>query len=318
MKIIAETGNEDIARVYIAEIDDGRRIEFVESVQPPFTRSQKWVLIVSSLFGCPVGCRMCDAGGGYRGKLSAEDIYAQIDYLVRKRFPGGYVDADKFKIQFARMGEPAFNPAVLDVLESLKTRYKAPGLIPSLSTIAPEGCDEFFKRLLEIKNEHYRERFQLQFSIHTTDMVTREWLIPVKTWSFEEMKEYGELFFDKGGRKITLNFALGDNMKIDTGVLRKYFPPDVFLVKITPVNPTFRALENGINSFIRPGENETNCPDQERCPVKNLRDAGYDVIMSIGEPEENLIGSNCGQYLEAYERSGTELKGGYEYEIHRK
>ena len=261
---------------------------------------------------------MCDAGGGYRGKLSADDIYAQIDYLVKKRFPDGSVDVDKFKIQFARMGEPAFNPAVLDVLESLKTRYNAPGLIPSLSTIAPEGCDEFFKRLLEIKDEHYRKRFQLQFSIHTTDPVMRQWLIPVKTWPFEKLKEYGESFFDRGGRKITLNFALGDNMKIDPEVLRKYFPPDLFIVKITPVNPTFRALENGINSFIRPEEDEIKLPHKNRYPVKNLQDAGYDVIMSLGEPEENLIGSNCGQYLEAYERNRKGIKGGYEYEIHRK
>ncbi|MBN1432594.1 MAG: radical SAM protein [Methanomicrobiaceae archaeon] len=317
MKIIAEAGNDDIARVYIAETEDGKRIEFVESVQPPLTRSQKWVLIVSSLFGCPVGCRMCDAGGGYGGKLSADEIYAQIDYLVKKRFPDGNILVDKFKIQFARMGEPAFNPAVLEVLSSLKSRYNARGLIPSLSTIAPEGCDEFFKRLLEIKNEHYRGMFQLQYSIHTTEPEMRKWLIPVKTWSFEKMKDYGEEFHDNGERKITLNFALGKNMKIDPAVLLEYFTPDAFLVKITPVNPTFRAMENRIDSYIVPG---VNSPEycEENSITESLRDAGYDVIISIGELEENLIGSNCGQYLEAYENSISEIDGGYTYSIQKK
>jgi len=317
LKIIANAGNDDIAQVYIAETIDGKRIEFVESIQPPLNRSQKWVLIVSSLFGCPVGCRMCDAGGGYRGKLSADEIFAQIDYLVKKRFPDGNIDVDKFKIQFARMGEPAFNPAVLEVLDSLKKRYNSRGLIPSISTIAPYGCNEFFKRLLEIKDEHYRGNFQLQFSIHTTEQKMRRWLIPVKTWPFGRIKDYGEEFFDEGHRKITLNFALGKNMKIDPAILQEYFTPDVFLVKITPVNPTFKAIENGIDSYFVPGaDNPGFC--EERKIEESLRDAGYDVIISIGEVEENLIGSNCGQYLQAFENSLTGIDGGYTYNIERK
>jgi len=30
---------------------------------------------------------------------------------------------------------------------------------------------------------------------------------------------------------------------------------------------------------------------------KQLRGTGYEVIVSVGELEENKIGSNCGQYL---------------------
>ena len=43
MKIIAKTGKENIAMVYIAEMDNGKHIEFVESVQPPIPREKKWV-----------------------------------------------------------------------------------------------------------------------------------------------------------------------------------------------------------------------------------------------------------------------------------
>jgi 23S rRNA (adenine2503-C2)-methyltransferase len=111
MKIVATAGTEEIAQVYIAEFAGGKRVEFCESVQPPFPRREKWVLIVSTLFGCPVGCLMCDAGQTYGGKLSAEQILAQIDFLVKERYPDGVIDVEKFKIQFARMGEPAFNPA---------------------------------------------------------------------------------------------------------------------------------------------------------------------------------------------------------------
>ncbi|HOZ00153.1 MAG TPA: hypothetical protein PLL55_12205 [Candidatus Aminicenantes bacterium] len=137
MEVVARAGREDVAFVYVARTDRGRLVEFVESVQPPLRRHQKWVLIVSTLDGCPIGCRFCDAGGFFGGRLSAREIFDQIDDLVRRRFPDGRVAVEKFKIQFARMGEPALNPSILDVLEELPRAYDAPGLVISLSTVAP-------------------------------------------------------------------------------------------------------------------------------------------------------------------------------------
>ena len=40
---------------------------------------------------------------------------------------------------------------------------------------------------------------------------------------------------------------------------------------------------------------------------------GYDVIVSLGEFEENAIGSNCGQYVSAVEMGGSVLEGAYSY-----
>ena len=117
MKIIVKTGDENIAMVYMAETEDGKLIEFVESVQPPIPREKKWILTLSTLYGCPVGCRFCDAGIYYEGKLSKDDIMSQIDYLIASRFPDREVPVPKFKIQFARMGEPSFNQNVLNVLQ---------------------------------------------------------------------------------------------------------------------------------------------------------------------------------------------------------
>ena len=139
MQIVNATGREDIATVHIADMGEGKLIEFVESTQPPLTRNQKWVLIISVLFGCPVKCLMCDAGDNYRGKLSKEQMFDQIDYLIRQRYVDGSVPVDKFKIQFARMGEPALNPAVIDVLDEIQQRYDIPGFLPSISTIAPRA-----------------------------------------------------------------------------------------------------------------------------------------------------------------------------------
>ncbi len=310
MKVIARTGREDIAVVYIAELEDGKLIEFVESVQPPIPREKKWVIIVSSLYGCPVGCPMCDAGEYYRGKLSRDDIIAQIDYLVSRRFPDRKVPVGKFKIQFARMGEPAFNQHVLDVLQELPALYDAPGLLPTISTIAPRGSEKFFERLLDIKRRTYRERFQLQFSIHTTDARLRDWMIPAKKWSLGEIAEYGGEFYRKGERKITLNFALAEGMPVDGDLLLRHFDPDIFLVKITPVNPTYSARKHGISSQV--------IPDMERYEiVETLRAAGYEVILSIGELAENHIGSNCGQHITNYLNKKEAVQGGYTYPLRK-
>lgn len=307
MKVIASAGREDIAMVYLAELGSGRLVEFVESVQPPLPREQKWVLIVSTLLGCPVRCRFCDAGGDYKGRLSKEEIFAQIDYLVRKRFPDGVVPIPKFKIQFARMGEPAFNPHLLDVLEEFHERYDAPGFLPSISTVAPCGTEGFFERLLKIKREKHH-KFQFQYSIHTTDEKLRDWLIPVRKWNFAKMAEYGERFYSAGGLKITLNFALAKGMPVDPKILAHYFSPERFLIKITPVNPTYQARESGLVSAIEGDQ----CVEISSI-VEELRSFGYEVIISIGELEENLIGSNCGQYVRRHLQGDSAIEGGYDY-----
>jgi 23S rRNA (adenine2503-C2)-methyltransferase len=311
MKVIASAGREDIAMVYIVELEGGKLAECVESVQPPVPRQEKWVLLVSTMFGCPIGCKMCDAGGFYQGKLTREEILAQIDFLVYKRFPDGQVPARQFKIQFARMGEPSMNAKVLEVLDDLPSRYQAPGLMPSLSTVAPRGTQPFFERLLEIKREKYTQgHFQFQFSVHTTDPDLRDQIVPVKKWSFAEMADYGERFYAPGDRKITLNFALANEMPVDPAILLEYFNPDKFLIKITPINPTYRAVENKLKSYVDPFQ-----AGEEYEVIRALRAAGYDVILSIGEREENLIGSNCGQYIRTHLAADGQITDGYTYKL---
>jgi len=313
MKVFAMTSNPDLATVYMADMGGERMIEFVEACQPPYGRDEHWILMVSTLFGCPVRCQMCDAGGQYRGKPTTEEILKQIDYMVDAFFPSRRIPSRKFKIQFARMGEPAFNLFVLDALKALPGRYDAPGLMPSISTIAPHGTDEFFERLIDVKNRLYANgRFQFQFSIHTTDVALRDRMIPVRKWSFADMAAYGERFHRSGDRKITLNFALADGNPADPVVLLRYFDPERYLIKITPVNPTSYAVENGLASHIDPHR-----PETAESVAQSMADAGYQVIVSIGEAEENKVGSNCGQYVLNYLDSKKKVQDGYTYQVER-
>ncbi len=300
MKIVAQYGKEDLAILYLARMKNNCMLEFVESLQPPFPREQKWVIIVSTSYGCPVQCTICDAGQTYKGKVSTEEILQEIDFIVSRRFPSRKIPVLKFKIQFARMGEPAFNSNLLEVLEKLPQIYQAPGLIPCVSTIAPQGRELFFERLIELKNRFYAKgKFQLQFSIHTTDDVKRDLLIPAKKWSFKELALYGERFYQTEDRKITLNFALIEGYPVQPEVILSYFNPDIFLIKLTPLNPTQRAIESNLKSLFEPED-----PGACNRLVEQLKNRGYEVVLSPGEPEENKIGSNCGQYVTSYESHG--------------
>jgi 23S rRNA (adenine2503-C2)-methyltransferase len=218
------------------------------------------------------------------------------------------VPAEKFKVQLARMGEPALNAAVLEVLRILPSRYDAPGLMPALSTIAPAGREDFFEKLLDINHDLYNGRFQLQFSLHTTDPEKRDWLLPPKKWDLEKIAAYGERFFMDGARKITLNFALAEGMPLDAAVLFSHFDPKKFLVKLTPVNPTCEADRSGVKSSIVQGA-------EPESVISPLRDLGYEVLLSIGELEENHIGSNCGQFIKRYLEGGSGFDAGYNYDL---
>lgn len=303
MNVIAEYGHEDLAKVFVARMRETSAskkflVEFVESIQPPIPREKKWVLIISSMFGCPIRCRMCDAGGDFGGKLSADEIVEQVRYMVRRRYADDSIPIPKFKIQFARMGEPSLNPAVLDAMERLPKEFHAPGLNISVSTVAPKNAatKAFFERLLSLKDKLFPGgKFQLQFSIHTTDRRGRDDLIPVTKWSFEEIAAYGEHFAhpEAGDKKVTLNFAPVHGYTIDAAVVREHFDPQKFMIKLTPLNPTVRSNEQSLFSAIDPEDRNTS----DRL-VEAFRSQGFDVILSIGELEENRIGSNCGQFIQ--------------------
>ncbi len=306
MEILSEVGDPNVAVVYIGKTSKGNIVEFVESI-PTYNPAEKWVLIVSSLNGCPVGCKMCDAGFFYKGRLDLDELMEQIEYPIQRRW-GGKPKTKKFKVQFARMGEPSFNMAVLEAMRLLGERYE--NFYPSLSTIAPIGTDRFFERLLELKKETFPHNFQLQFSIHSTNPEQRDEIIPVRKWDFERIAEYGKAFYDEGGKKITLNFALARENEADAGVIAEYFPKEYFLVKITPLNPTVSVLKNRLTNDV---DLETGLPMKHRKFVDDLRRLGYDVIISVGDTRENLIGSNCGQYILRFLKERPELREAYTF-----
>ncbi|MEJ5166718.1 MAG: radical SAM protein, partial [Thermoanaerobaculia bacterium] len=253
--------------------------------------------ILSTQVGCPFKCKFCDAGGNFKRNLKGEEIFEQINFLIKNRFPDGFVYSKKFKIQFARIGEPTLNYEILKVLEKLPEKIKARNLIPSISTIAPIRGIYFLRKLKEIKDKNYSGgNFQLQFSIHSTDENKRKWINGAKKFTLREISEFGDFFFKKGDKKITLNFALMEERDLDIEKVASIFSKEKFLIKITPVNPTISAIKNKIPSLW--------FEDFEKISQisKSLKERGFETVESLGELKENEIGSNCGQYIQRFLR----------------
>jgi 23S rRNA (adenine2503-C2)-methyltransferase len=299
MRIIGENGRKDLARVYLAEMKNGLMVEFVDSCDPAVGgRDKKWVIVVSSQFGCPVGCLTCDAGGDFRGNLNHTEIIGQIKKVFEKYPEHDPNNCPKLKIQFARMGEPALNDAVIDVIHWLADNH--PRAMPCVATIAPAGRGLWFESFLNASQRF--SNVQLQFSINTTDMEMRDRLIPFPKMSWPEIAVYGQRFCRPGSRKPSLNFALSPGISVEAGRILDYFDPGIFAVKLTPLNPTATAMENCLQSITE----ITLAQQMVEQKAAEFSELGYEVIRSVGNMEENAIGSNCGQMVRKFKADISE------------
>lgn len=303
MKIMGKTGRKELAEVYLAEMrcDPSLMVEFVDSCDPSIGgRDKKWVVVVSSQFGCPVGCLICDAGGNYRGNLTVEEITWQIEQVLLSNPGLNPKNTPKFKVQFARMGEPALNDAVLDAVEWLAENY--PSAMPCITTVAPAGREQWFISLMRL-SEKFSD-FQLQFSLNTTDQNLRDKLIPYPKMPWQWLADYGEIFYKPGRRKPALNFALSSGLPCDAENIIKYFDPEYFAVKLTPLNPTATAGENQLDCI----NNFEKAKQLVAEKAKKFAELGYQVIESVGNMEENFIGSNCGQMVRKFKAGVPEYE----------
>jgi len=294
MNILQVTGKPELARVYVASLRNNTTdlVEFVDACSPALGgRLKKWVIIVSTQLGCPVNCVMCDAGGGFRGNLSSSDILGQVKAVVAENRLDPNVCA-KFKVQFARMGEPALNPQVMTVLRELSSLY--PGVIPCIATIGPKDSSRWFSELLIVRDLFHD--FQLQFSVNSTDEALRDAIMPYPKMSLSQLADYGQSFYRPGQRKAVLNFAMQEQWQLDAVELRRKFDSKYFAVKLTPTNPTATGRENGLD--LNEDLDAINGKMEEK--ARDLERQGFLVIRSIGDLEENRIGSNCGQAVRSF------------------
>jgi 23S rRNA (adenine2503-C2)-methyltransferase len=264
---------------------------------------EKWVITISTQYGCSMGCKFCDVPLVGPGKNATHDD------LIRQVLTGIGLHPEvkstkRLNIHYARMGEPTWNPNVLDATKWLKTHVDPEYRIhPVVSTMMPrrnEWLKTFIHTWMRMKNRLLQGEAGLQLSINATDEDVRSEIFGGNACTLEEIARIMEGIIPSG-RKITLNFALcgyhRSNYPINAAVLRKYFNPADYMVKLTPMHLTNTAVDN---MYMTAGDPTTLAPYSMM--EAELKNEGFDVLVFIASKEEDESRITCGNAILSDER----------------
>jgi len=224
---------------YLLETEDGYPVEVTSTFILSDTKNlssikkKKWIIGVSVMSGCPIGCKFCATKNLERFRtLTSQEIVEQILFITNKYHKGWNNEesflpqqAKEFRINYTRMGEPFLNidavKKVIDVVDN--------GLFIGVKA-------QHYISTIGIKNADYswiKENMALQFSIHSFDEKYRDFLIPYEFKA--SLEELGKVR-TKSNFKTILNLTIGRNRDFDIKKLRKWFPKEYFSVKISSLN----------------------------------------------------------------------------------
>lgn len=262
--------------------------------------NKKWVITISTQYGCSMNCKFCDVPKVGKGvNATSKDMLNQI-FLGLNLHPE-IKGTERLNIHFARMGEPTFNENVLDITACLR-RYiydfwgNSKAVHPVVSTMMPKNNRNLGRFLdiwcNDIKNKLYDGDAGLQFSINSTNDEQREYMFSGNAMTLKDIAHEACFLPRPKGRKYTLNFALADDYEIDANRLASLFNPDYFMAKITPLHKTQSCNTNGI---ITTDGYEAFTPYKK--VEANLIKAGFDVIVFVPSYDEDLGLITCGNAL---------------------
>jgi 23S rRNA (adenine2503-C2)-methyltransferase len=261
--------------------------------------SEKWVVTISSQYGCSMNCLYCSVplvGPGRNATLN--DIRSQLSAAIALN--PETKKTKRLNIHYARMGEPTFNENVIFDAWNLRLTVKKAGLEcdtihPVVSTMMPKhNCmlGQFLSDWCDVKNEEFDGNAGLQFSINSTDEEYRRWLFSGNAHSLVAISNMCQMLPSPKGRKYCLNFAITNDTVIDANVLKRYFDSDKFMCKITPVHNTKTSEANGIKTV---GGYESFAP--YKAHEEALKEAGFDVIVFVPSLDEEMGMITCGNAL---------------------
>jgi 23S rRNA (adenine2503-C2)-methyltransferase len=257
-----ETKRKDFANgtVYALATDDGYPVEVTDTFLPFYTkdaigrkqnklvdgdmgdRTERWMIGVSCMSGCPVRCKFCATGQLRRWRcLTAQEIVDQVEFIVARNPGFDPRDAKEFKINYTRMGEPFLNiQNVRAAICAIDALY--PNAHHYLSTIGVAGSDFGW----------IKDNVTLQVSLHSLDEEKRNWLIPYRRKI--PLADLGQIRTESR-LKTTLNLTLVDDTDWDADKLAELFDKDKFFVKISPINENCISNKNQLGKGVVEGVN---------------------------------------------------------------
>lgn len=246
--------------VYCIKLDDGLLIETTDTFLPFYTkdaigrkqnmldncelgdRTERWMIGVSVMSGCPVRCKFCATGTMKKWRnLSVDEIVNQVEFVINKNKDAHPEDCKEFKINYTRMGEPFLNiDNVKKAINVIDSKYN--NVHHYISTIGIKNSDFNF----------ISDNITLQLSLHSLEDDKRNWLIPYKNKldivELSKIKTNSNL-------KTTLNLTLVDETDFDIEKLKCNFNKDDFFIKISPINVNETSEKNNLGSGIITGKN---------------------------------------------------------------
>jgi 23S rRNA (adenine2503-C2)-methyltransferase len=259
MVSLKEIKRKDFANgsVYMFKTYDGYPIECTDTFLPYYTkdaigrkqnglvstdlgsRQDRWMIGVSVMSGCPVGCKFCATGKLKKSRfLHPEEIFEQVLLMVEKNPDFDPAEAKEFKINYTRMGEPFLNiDNVRKAIMEIDAYFYEMKVHHYISTIGIKGADYSW----------IKDNITLQFSVHSFDEEYRDWLIPYKNKI--TLKEMGKVR-TRSSLKTTLNLTMAREEDFDITKMKEYFSKDDFFIKISPINPNDVSEENGMGKGI--------------------------------------------------------------------
>lgn len=254
---------------------------------------EKWVITISTQYGCSMQCSFCDVPKVGPGKN------ATFNDLIKQVITGLHLHPEikttkRLNIHFARMGEPTWNPNVLDAAAWMKRHIDPEHKIhPVVSTMMPrknQWLKTFIHTWMRIKNRLLAGEAGLQLSINSTSEDERDGMFAGNAHTLHDISMIMDGCIPIG-RKITLNFAVA-HWEIDPDILLRYFYPGDYIIKLTPMHKTAIAERNGIGTA---GDYTTMYPYKEH--EERLKAAKYNVLVFIASEEEDLGRITCGNAI---------------------
>lgn len=245
---------------YLLMTNDGYPVEVTDTFLPYYTkdaigrkqnflnsydvgnRSERWMIGISTMSGCPVRCKFCATGKLKKCRnLSDKEIVEQVFFITNKNLKYDFCCAREHKINYTRCGEPFLN--IDNVREAINIIDKwYPNTHHYISTIGIKGSDFSW----------VQGNISLQISLHSLDESRRDVLIPYSNKM--TIEELGQIR-TKSNRKTTVNLTLIDMADFDIKKLKKYFDPEYFFIKLSPVNKNDISKKNAIGDGIIKGIN---------------------------------------------------------------
>jgi len=255
--------------------------------------TEKWVVTVSTQYGCSMGCEFCDVPKVGSGRNATfHDLCSQI--LTALTLPGVPSQTNRLNIHFARMGEPSWNPAVLDcgkwIAEHLGDTYNPHPVVSTMMPRRNEWLKTFVHTWMRLKNRVYKGNAGLQLSINSTDETERKRMFSGNACTLEEIADIMRGIIPVG-RKITLNFAVA-GYAVDTEKLSRLFSPEMYIVKLTPMHKTSEALQNGIET-----EGDYTSPEPYLELEERLKKSGFETLVFIASEDEDKGRITCGNAI---------------------